>query len=168
LPSYDAGVLTEAKETALWFLDLCEKTSNYKAASNWMMGPIKSYLNEKNLNIVDLPISTDTLAQLIELIDDNKVSFTVAAQSIYPELLQSASETPIQIAQRLNLIQESDEDSLMLVVEAVLEENQAKVKEYRSGKKGLMGMFMGQVMQKSNGKADPKVATKLLIEILEG
>ena len=168
LPGYDADVLTEAKETALWFLDLCEKTSNYKAASNWMMGPIKSYLNEKNLNIVDLPISTDAMAQLIELIDDSKVSFTVAAQSIYPELLKSASETPIQIAQRLNLIQESDEDSLMLVVEAVLEENQAKVIEYKSGKKGLMGMFMGQVMQKSNGKADPKVATKLLIEILEG
>jgi len=168
LPGYDADVLTEAKETALWFLDLCEKTSNYKAASNWMMGPIKSYLNEKNLNIVDLPISTDAMAQLIELIDDSKVSFTVAAQSIYPELLKSASETPIQIAQRLNLIQESDEDSLMLVVEAVLDENQAKVKEYKSGKKGLMGMFMGQVMQKSNGKADPKVATKLLIEILEG
>jgi aspartyl-tRNA(Asn)/glutamyl-tRNA(Gln) amidotransferase subunit B len=108
------------------------------------------------------------MAQLIELIDDSKVSFTVAAQRIYPELLKSASETPIQIAQRLNLIQESDEDSLMLVVAAVLAENQAKVKEYRSGKKGLMGMFMGQVMQKSNGKADPKVATKLLIEILEG
>jgi aspartyl-tRNA(Asn)/glutamyl-tRNA(Gln) amidotransferase subunit B len=167
LPGYDADVLTEAKETALWFLDLCEKTSNYKAASNWMMGPIKSYLNEKNLNIVDLPISTDAMAQLIELIDDSKVSFTVAAQRVYPELLKSGSETPIQIAQRLNLIQESDEDSLILIVEAVLAENQAKVKEYRSGKKGLMGMFMGQVMQKSNGKADPKVATKLLIEILE-
>jgi len=168
LPAYDAGVLTEAKEMALWFVDLCEKTTNYKAASNWMMGPIKSYLNEKNLTIVNLPISTGTMAQLIELIDDSKVSFTVAAQRIYPELLKSASETPIQIAQRLNLIQESDEDSLMLVVVAVLAENQAKVKEYRSGKKGLMGMFMGQVMQKSNGKADPKVATKLLIEILEG
>jgi len=168
LPAYDAGVLTEAKEMALWFVDLCEKTTNYKAASNWMMGPIKSYLNEKNLTIVNLPISTGTMAQLIELIDDSKVSFTVAAQRIYPELLKYASETPIQIAQRLNLIQESDEDSLMLVVAAVLAENQAKVKEYRSGKKGLMGMFMGQVMQKSNGKADPKVATKLLIEILEG
>jgi aspartyl-tRNA(Asn)/glutamyl-tRNA(Gln) amidotransferase subunit B len=168
LPDYDADVLTEAKETALWFLDLCEKTSNYKAASNWTMGPIKSYLNDKNLNIVDLPISTDAIAQLIELIDDSKVSFTVAAQRVYPELLKSSSETPIQIAQRLNLIQESDEDSLILVVEAVLAENQAKVKEYRSGKKGLMGMFMGQVMQKSKGKADPKVATKLLIEILEG
>ncbi|MFT4857482.1 MAG: aspartyl-tRNA(Asn)/glutamyl-tRNA(Gln) amidotransferase subunit B [Planctomycetota bacterium] len=104
----------------------------------------------------------------MELIDDSKVSFTVAAQRVYPELLKSSSETPIQIAQRLNLIQESDEDSLILVVEAVLAENQAKVKEYRSGKKGLMGMFMGQVMQKSKGKADPKVATKLLIEILEG
>jgi aspartyl-tRNA(Asn)/glutamyl-tRNA(Gln) amidotransferase subunit B len=56
----------------------------------------------------------------------------------------------------------------MLIVEAVLAENETKVKEYRSGKKGLMGMFMGQVMQKSQGKADPKVATKLLLEILEG
>jgi aspartyl-tRNA(Asn)/glutamyl-tRNA(Gln) amidotransferase subunit B len=168
LPDYDAGVLTEAKEVALWFVDLCEKTSNYKAASNWMMGPIKSYLNENNKNITDLPTTPAALAQLIELIDGGKVSFTVAAQSIYPELLKSATETPMQIAQRLNLIQESDEDSLMLIVEAVLAENETKVKEYRSGKKGLMGMFMGQVMQKSQGKADPKVATKLLTEILEG
>lgn len=168
LPDYDAGVLTEAKEVALWFVDLCEKTSNYKAASNWMMGPIKSYLNENNKNITDLPTTPAALAQLIELIDGGKVSFTVAAQSIYPELLKSATETPMQIAQRLNLIQESDEDSLMLIVEAVLAENETKVKEYRSGKKGLMGMFMGQVMQKSQGKADPKVATKLLLEILEG
>lgn len=168
LPGYDAGVLTENKEVALWFVDLCEKTSNYKAASNWFMGPIKSYLKEGNLSISDLPISTEALSQLIALIERGLVSFTAASQTIYPELLKLSTETPMQIAERLNLIQESNEDSLLLIVKEVLAENEGKVKEYKSGKKGLMGMFMGQVMQRSQGKADPKVTTKLLIKILEG
>ncbi len=167
LPAYDAGVLTDSKEIALWFDALCAKTSNYKAASNWMMGPVKSYLNELTLHIDDFPISVDSLADLIALVDEAKVSFTVASQKLYPEMLKSESETPLEIAQRLNLIQESDESSLKPIVEGVLAENNAKVEEYRSGKKGLMGMFMGQVMKKSQGKADPKVATKLLIELLE-
>lgn len=167
LPDYDAGFLTESKEIALWFNELCTKTKNFKSASNWMMGPIKSYLNELNLNISDFPVSTDSLAELISLIDAGKVSFTVASQKIYPEMLKSSKESPTAIAHKLNLIQESNESSLKPIVEAVLADNAAKVVEYKSGKKGLMGMFMGQVMQKSQGKADPKVATKLLIELLE-
>jgi aspartyl-tRNA(Asn)/glutamyl-tRNA(Gln) amidotransferase subunit B len=73
----------------------------------------------------------------------------------------------MEIAQRLNLIQESDESSLKPIVAQVLAANAAKVKEYKSGKKGLMGLFMGQVMKQSQGKADPKVATKILTELLE-
>ncbi|MFC3414416.1 Asp-tRNA(Asn)/Glu-tRNA(Gln) amidotransferase subunit GatB [Algoriphagus hitonicola] len=167
LPDYDAGFLTESKEMAAWFDELCLKTSNYKAASNWMMGPIKSYLNEQNLSIENFPISGEVLALLIHLIDEGKVSFSAASQTIFPELLKGKDESPVEIAQRLNLIQESDEASLRPVVERVLEENKAKVAEYRLGKKGLIGMFMGQVMKKSQGKADPKVATKLLTELLE-
>ncbi|MDF2158039.1 Asp-tRNA(Asn)/Glu-tRNA(Gln) amidotransferase subunit GatB [Algoriphagus sp. CAU 1675] len=167
LPDYDAGVLTDTKEIAMWFDELCEQTSNYKAASNWMMGPVKSYLNESNIGIEDFPVSTSELADLIALIDEGKVSYTVASQSIYPELLVGKHETPLEIAHRLNLIQESDESSLKPIVELVLEENKAKVAEYKSGKKGLIGMFMGLVMKKSQGKADPKVATKLLQELLD-
>lgn len=167
LPEYDAGVLTDSKEIALYFEELCTKTRNYKAASNWMMGPVKSYLNELTLHIEDFPISPEKLAELIALIDDGKVSFSVASQKIYPEMLQSKDKTPLEIAQQLNLIQESDEGSLKPIVESVLSENEGKVAEYKSGKKGLMGMFMGQVMKKSNGKADPKVANKLLSELLD-
>ena len=166
LPAYDAALLSEAREVALWFDTLCSKTPNYKAASNWMMGPMKSFLNEQNLHINDFPIKPETLAELIAMIDAGKVSFTVASQKIYPELLNATGETSMAIAQRLNLIQESDADSLRPIVESVLAENSAKVKEYRSGKKGLMGMFMGEVMRKSLGKADPKVATKILTELL--
>jgi aspartyl-tRNA(Asn)/glutamyl-tRNA(Gln) amidotransferase subunit B len=167
LPEYDAGVLTDSKEIALYFEALCTKTKNYKAASNWMMGPVKSYLNELTLHVEDFPISPEKLASLIALVDDGKVSFSVASQKIYPEMLQKKELSPLEIAQQLNLIQESDESSLKPIVEGILAENEAKVAEYKSGKKGLMGMFMGQVMKKSQGKADPKVATKLLSELLD-
>jgi aspartyl-tRNA(Asn)/glutamyl-tRNA(Gln) amidotransferase subunit B len=167
LPAYDAAFLSEDKDIAGWFDTLCSKTNNYKAASNWMMGPVKMFLNEMGHVIGDLPVSQETMAELIEIVEAGKVSFTAAAQNIFPELLKSTGETSIEIALRLNLIQESDEGSLKPIVEAVLSENGAKVAEYRSGKKGLMGMFMGQVMKKSNGKADPKVATKILTELLD-
>lgn len=167
LPDYDAGVLTDSKEIALYFEDLCHHTTNFKAASNWVMGPVKSFLNDLSLHISDFPISSKSLAELIALIDEGKISFTAASQKVYPEMLRDKNSTPLQIAQALNLIQESDEGSLLPIVESVLAENTAKVAEYRSGKKGLIGLFMGQVMQKSQGKADPKVATKLLTELLK-
>ncbi|PZX54820.1 Asp-tRNA(Asn)/Glu-tRNA(Gln) amidotransferase subunit GatB [Algoriphagus chordae] len=167
LPDYDASFLTESKDVALWFNELCSKTKNYKAASNWMMGPVKSSLNENSLDMKDFPISTDSFVALIALVDDGKVSYTAASQNLYPAMLNSTAESPLEIAQRLNLIQESDESSLKPIVEEVLAANAAKVKEYKSGKKGLMGLFMGQVMKQSQGKADPKVATKLLIELLK-
>lgn len=167
LPALDAGVLSDSKEIALWFEEICSKTNNYKAASNWMMGPVKSYLNEQALHIDEFPIKPVILAELISLVDAGKVSFTVASQKIYPELLKATGESSLAIAQRLNLIQESDEGSLKPIVESVLAENGPKVAEYKAGKKGLMGMFMGEVMKKSKGKADPKVATRILTELLE-
>src|SRR5690606_17844281 len=167
LPEYDAGVLTDTKEIALYFDELCTKTSNYKAASDWVMGPVKSYLDELTLSIQQFPISSTRLAELIAIIDEGKVSFSVASQRIYPELLKDSTKSALEIAQALNLIQESDEGSLKPIVEKVLAENSAKVAEYKSGKKGLMGMFMGQVMKQSQGKADPKVASRLLAELLE-
>lgn len=167
LPEYDARVLTDQKEIALWFETLCSHTQNYKSASNWLMGPVKSYLNELTLGIEDFPVGPDKLALLIGLIDEGKVSYTVASQKIYPELLQRPERSPLEIAQELNLIQDSDESSIKPLIEAVLAENEFKVREYRSGKKGLMGMFMGQVMKKSKGKADPKLASKILTELLD-
>lgn len=167
LPYYDAAFLTESKDMAEWFEELCGKTSNYKAASNWMMGPMKSALNTWTGELKDFPVSTASMAELISLVEEGSVSFTAASQHVFPELMQEGNETALEIAHRLNLIQESDEESLRPIVEQVLAENASKVTAYKSGKKGLMGMFMGQVMQKSQGKADPKVATKLLTELLE-
>jgi len=167
LPAYDAEVLTDSKEVAMYFEDLCGKTSNYKAASNWVMGPIKSYLNELTIDIDDFPLKSAQIAELIELVDSNKVSFSVASQRLFPEMLKTESTSAIALAEKLNLVQESDTDTIGALVDEIIASNPKKVKEYKSGKKGLIGMFMGQLMQKSNGKVDPQMANQLLRKKLD-
>jgi aspartyl-tRNA(Asn)/glutamyl-tRNA(Gln) amidotransferase subunit B len=166
LPRYDAALLTESKEVATWFEALCTKTKYYKAASNWMMGPIKSYLNETGTSFLTFPLGVEVVAQLIALVEEGQVSFSVASQKIYPELILNPTVTPLAIAQQLNLIQESDASYLVPLAKEVLLENPDKVKEFKSGKKGLLGLFMGELMKKSGGKADPKVASRIFSELL--
>jgi len=167
LSDYDASVLTDTKEIALFFDLLCSETSNYKSASNWITGPVKSYLNELTLPIEKFPMGVKTLAEIISLIDSNKISHTAAQQTIFPSLLENPSKTALQIAEEKNLLQESNTDLLQGIVEEVLAKNPAKVAEYKAGKKGLLAMFMGEVMKQTKGKADPKVTSALLTEALE-
>lgn len=167
LPEYDSLVLTDSKEIALFFEELCTKTTNYKAASNWVMGPVKSYLNELTMHIHQFPLSTDKIADLIKLVDEGKLSFSVASQKVFPALIRQPQKSPLEVAQELNVLQESDSASLQPIIDEVVAAFPAKVEEYRNGKKGLMGMFMGEVMKKSKGKADPKLATQLLKEKLD-
>lgn len=167
LPEYDALVITDTKEIAFYFEELCTYTKNYKAASNWMMGPVKSHLNELTYVIGQLTITPKVLADLIGLVDSGKVSFATAASTIFPELLKADGRTSLKIAEELNLIQDSDSSSIKPIVEEVLSKFPEKVAEYKSGKKGLLAMFMGEVMKATKGKADPKVATSILKEILD-
>ena len=166
LSDYDAYNLTDNKGIALYYEALIQHTKNYKAAANWMMGDVKSYLNEFGFEIHEFPISVERLAALITIIDEGKVSNSVASQRIFPELLKSEL-SPLAIAEQLNLIQDSSEDTLKGFILQVFEENQAEVERYRNGEKQLTGFFMGKLMKVSNGKADPKIANKLLRELLE-
>ena len=169
LSEYDTNILIDDKETALYFDDLCQKTDNYKAASNWITNIVKSYLNENKLSFADFSskMSTDKMVQLIALVDSNKVSFALAAQKLFPALLEDTSKSPEEKAKELDMIQSSDEDSILPIVKEVLAQFPDKVAEYNGGKTGLLGMFMGQVMKKSKGKADPKVASALVEQELE-
>ncbi|WP_258098356.1 Asp-tRNA(Asn)/Glu-tRNA(Gln) amidotransferase subunit GatB [Marinoscillum pacificum] len=167
LSLYDAEVLTDKKEMAYFFDSFCEKTANYKAAANWTMGPIKSYLNEHGKEIDELEIGVVRLAEIIQLVDDNLVSFSAASQQLLPYLFEHPHVPAKDAAKSLNIIQESDSGSIQPIIDQVIEENPDKVKAYRNGKKGLIGMFMGEVMKKTQGKVDPKVAKKLLQDSLE-
>ncbi|HNP07305.1 MAG TPA: Asp-tRNA(Asn)/Glu-tRNA(Gln) amidotransferase subunit GatB [Cyclobacteriaceae bacterium] len=162
LPEYDAQVLTETKEMADYYLAVCEFSSNYKAASNWIMGPVKSYLNDTGDSIDSFPLIPEKLSELIEMVEKGNLSFANAAQKLLPALLKKVDEDVLNLATRLNLIQDNDEGAIDKMVEEVLNDFPAKVKEYKKGKKGLISMFMGEVMKKSRGKADPKMASSLL------
>jgi aspartyl-tRNA(Asn)/glutamyl-tRNA(Gln) amidotransferase subunit B len=166
LPEYDVQVLTESKDIALYFDRLCSHTSNYKAASNWVMGPVKSFLNEFGLSADEFPVPVQKLADLILLIEQGQVSYTVASQRLFPELLKNPNRSALDVARQLNMLQDSSRDSLQPIIDEVIKEFPLKVEEYQKGKKGIMSMFMGEVMKRSKGKADPKVATELLIRKL--
>ncbi|MFC2175410.1 Asp-tRNA(Asn)/Glu-tRNA(Gln) amidotransferase subunit GatB, partial [Bacteroidota bacterium] len=98
LNDYDAGVLTETKAVALYFNELTSHTKNYKAASNWVTGDIKSYLNEFATHMEDFPVSGKKIADLIALIDEGKISHSVASQKVFPELCKQPNTSVLEIA----------------------------------------------------------------------
>lgn len=167
LSDYDAYNLTDARDIALFYEELISFTPNFKSAANWVMGDVKSYLNTNGLEISSFPISAKNLADLIKIIDDGKVSSSVASQKIFPEMLKSSDKTPLQIAESLNLIQDSDENSILTFIEEVIKQHPDEVERYRNGEKQLIGFLMGQLMRTSKGKADPKAANQLMRQTLE-
>jgi aspartyl-tRNA(Asn)/glutamyl-tRNA(Gln) amidotransferase subunit B len=167
LNPYDAGVLTESKEIAAFFEAVCTVTKNYKAAANWTMVNLKGYLNENALDFTDVTIKPQTIADLIKLIDDGTISHSVASQKIFPELLADIKAQPLEVAQKLNLIQSSDSGEMDAWVTAAIAKYPEKVAEYKGGKTGLLGLFMGEVMKLSGGKADPKAASEKVRKALE-
>jgi aspartyl-tRNA(Asn)/glutamyl-tRNA(Gln) amidotransferase subunit B len=167
LSDYDARVITDSKPIALYFEELVSITANYKGAANWIMGPVKSYLNEQAVDIQAFPISAARLAKLISLVDEGKVSHSVAVQKIFPNMLALNDKDPMEIAQENNWIQESDQGSINEYVKEAIAKYPDKVIEYKEGKKGLIGLFMGEVMKLSKGKADPKMASNIVREYLE-
>ncbi len=161
LAAYDVLLLTEEAETAYYFDALCNGNPAYKAAANWMNGPIKGLLNEKGIELSQTHLTVERLSGLINLVESNQVSFSIASQRILPRLLEEET-TAMELAQSLDLLMVADSDELLDLIKEVLLSLPDKVKAYQSGKKGLLGLFMGEVMKKSGGKADPKKLKQLL------
>jgi aspartyl-tRNA(Asn)/glutamyl-tRNA(Gln) amidotransferase subunit B len=167
LSEYDARVITEEKEFADYFEEISRHTSNYKAAANWMLGPVRSYLNENNVAIPNFPVSASTIAELISLTDQGKLNFSIASTKIFASLISNPHQSPIEVAASLNLIQDSNEGNVAAWIDEVLNNMPEKVKEYRKGKKGLIGLFVGEVKKVSGGKADPKLTNEILLKKLQ-
>lgn len=167
LSEYDAHVLTEEREYADYFEKIITHTSNYKAASNWMIGPIKSYLNEHNISIATFNLPPSSIADLIQLSDAGKVNFSTASSAIFPAMVKEPQKAASDIATQKNLIQDADENEINNWVEQVLKNMPEKVSEYRKGKKGLIGLFVGEVKKVSKGKADPKLTNEILLQKLK-
>jgi aspartyl-tRNA(Asn)/glutamyl-tRNA(Gln) amidotransferase subunit B len=167
LSEYDAQVLTDSKDVALYFEAVSKNTANFKAAANWVMGPVKAWLNENQKSADQFPVVPSRLAELIRLIDTGKMNFTIAAQRLFPVLISNPERPVLGIAEELDLLQENDQRSILPIIDEVIAAFPEKVKEYKKGKAAIVGMFMGEVMKRSKGKADPKIINELLVNKLK-
>jgi aspartyl-tRNA(Asn)/glutamyl-tRNA(Gln) amidotransferase subunit B len=132
-----------------------------------MTGPLRQVANEHNQTFAELNLLPEKLASLISIIDEGKVNFSTASVRILPALIAEPAKDALQIATDLNLIQVSGSSDIEAWIDEVINKMPDKVVEYKKGKKGLIGLFMGEVKKLSKGKADPKITTQLLEEKLK-
>ncbi|MBY0348007.1 MAG: Asp-tRNA(Asn)/Glu-tRNA(Gln) amidotransferase subunit GatB [Hydrotalea flava] len=165
LSVYDAHQLCDDKHTAAFFETTATHTRHFKAIANWMLGPLKQYLNEQGHDFSQLTLQPKTLAGIIQLVDDGKLNFSTAANKLLPAIITTNAD-PAITAEKMNLIQVSDNNAVLEWVHHVITAMPEKVAEYKKGKKGLMGLFVGEVKKLSKGKADPKITTTILEKIL--
>ena len=161
LSEYDAANICEDKSSADYFQSVAAINKHYKAIANWMLGPIKQYLNEHQISYAEFTLLPQTFSNVVNLVQDGKVNFSVASQKLLPELI-TKNQDPATLAESLNLLQVSNVDELEKWVDAVIANMPDKVAEYKKGKKGLIGLFVGEVKKVSKGQADPKMVTELL------
>jgi aspartyl-tRNA(Asn)/glutamyl-tRNA(Gln) amidotransferase subunit B len=124
-------------------------------------------VNEDHSSFKELNVTPAKLAALIAIIDEGNVNFSVAHLKILPVLLKAPEKEPLQVATELNLLQVHGTVDIEAWVNEVISKMPEKVTEYKKGKKGLMGLFIGEIKKVSKGKADPKVATQILEEKLK-
>ena len=167
LSEYDAGVITADKEVALFFEELIKHTANYKAAVHLLMGPVKTYLNENGTPITDINVKPEKFAGLIQLVDSGKINNTVATHKLFPAMLASPDKTATQLALELNLLINEDNSDVSRFIQDAIAKFPDKVIEYQKGKKGVLGLFMGEIMKSSKGRIDPQKTNQLLIKELE-
>lgn len=163
LPAYDAKVITSEVALAHYFESVVGAGAEPKAAANWVMADVMTTYNECG----EFPVPADRLASLIGLVRAGTVSHQ-AAKRIYAELTRSPQEQPAAVAERLGLVQVSDQGALSGWVDEVLAAHPGEVTRFRGGETKLMAFFVGQVMKRSKGKADPKAVQPVLQERLTG
>ncbi|WP_078592537.1 Asp-tRNA(Asn)/Glu-tRNA(Gln) amidotransferase subunit GatB [Evansella clarkii] len=162
LPEYDAVVLTQQKSLSDFFEECLQHEAPPKQASNWIMGEVSRYLNANNKEIQDVPLTSEGLVKLIELIEKGTISSKIA-KDVFAELIENGGD-PEQIVKDKGLVQISDEGELRQMVNEVIDNNEQSVEDYKNGKGKAIGFLVGQVMKASKGKANPQLVNKIIVE----
>jgi aspartyl-tRNA(Asn)/glutamyl-tRNA(Gln) amidotransferase subunit B len=164
LPAYDAEVLTSVKNYAEYF-EMCTKHhNNPKIIANWIMSEILREVNERNCDIFELSVTPEKLAKLIQLIDNGTISGKIA-KDIF-ELMLESGDDPVKIVKNKNLSQISDTSELEKIILSVFEENPKELERFKNGEKKLQGFFVGQIMKKTGGQANPKLVNQLISKLI--
>ncbi len=172
LSAYDARVLTDDREIAEYFEAAVGERSrtavaakaNPKQVANWLTQDIAAYLNNNKLKVTEIALTADILAELVNLISEGTISGKIGKE-ILPELLTKGGSAR-ELVEKKGLVQISDADALGKIIDEVIEAHPEELEKYRNGKTKLKGFFVGQVMKKSGGRADPKLTNQLLSQKL--
>jgi len=165
IPEYDAGVLTQSKELADFYEETVKYTDDPKQVSNWIMGDVLRRINDEELQIEDLKFKPKDLAQLLELINQGKISNNIGKKVL--RTMFETGDSPEKIVKDEGLIQISDEGELKKIIEKILSENEQSIIDYRNGKDRALGYLVGQVMKTTRGKANPQMVNQMIRDMIE-
>ena len=166
IPAYDAGVLTADKALAMYYEEVVKICNKPKVASNWIMGDVMRFLNEDKLDIRQCPITAQSLADMIRLIEEGAISGKMAKEIV--EDMYKTGKSPQTIIKEKGMVQITDEGELVKTISSIIEANPGQLADYRGGKEKLFGFFVGQVMKATQGKANPQLVNELLKKMLAG
>ncbi len=160
LTTYDAAWLSNDPDIAEYFDAVSQACGNAKLSANWVMGELSAHLNKSDLDINASPVNAVQLGALISRLEDNTLS-SKTAKTLFEALWSGGGEVD-ELIDRLGLKQMSDSGELETIVDQVLADNPSQLEQLRSGKDKLLGFFVGQVMQKTQGKANPQQVNEII------
>ena len=163
----DAGILAEDADLLKYFNTALQTVRQPKSLVNWLTGPIRSILNEQNIQIAEYAVNPGQLAEVINLVDDKKITQQIVLQQLLPEINSTLITSIADFAAAKNLLIVEDADELSGFVDQVLAKLQPQVIAYKNGKKGVLGLFVGEVMKLARGKADPQKVNAAILEKLK-
>ncbi|KRN97762.1 Asp-tRNA(Asn)/Glu-tRNA(Gln) amidotransferase subunit GatB [Companilactobacillus kimchiensis] len=165
IPEYDAGVLTDTKEMSDFFDEAVEYDANPKLVSNWLMGEVNAYLNDKRIGLLETKLTPEHLAKMINLISNGTISSKIA-KKVFQETISNGTE-PEEWVKSKGLVQESDPAVLEPIILDILDNNQQSIDDFKNGKDRAVGFLVGQIMKQTHGQANPKVVNKILMTELK-
>jgi aspartyl-tRNA(Asn)/glutamyl-tRNA(Gln) amidotransferase subunit B len=163
----EAAIFAEDMDLYGYFQQAIVIVQNPKSLINWLTGPIRASLNEQQISIVDFNASAQQLAEIINMVDDKKITQQIALQQLLPKVDKASALPVIKLAESLNLLITENTDALADFADQVLNKLQPQVQAYKKGKKGVLGLFVGEVMKLAKGKADPQKVNEILLEKLK-
>ena len=167
LSNYDAEQLSNDTELSNFFFELANQTKNNKASANWALGPIRNHLSSNEVSLDETNLQPASIAELIHRIDEGKISYGIATQKIFPAIIDNPSLNIGQFIEENDLQIQTSQTEIDNLIDAALNKHSEKIPEYKKGKKGLISLFVGEVMKLSKGKADAKLVTEKIIEKLK-
>ena len=164
LSNYDASILVKEKALADYFEECISYDVNPKDAANWITSVILGFTNKFELNINDIFVNPNMLADLIKLVNNKTISSKQAKEVLYESLTEA--KTPVDLVKEKGLKQIGSEDEILNVVKEVLSEHPEAIDDYKSGHTNIADFLVGQVMKKTRGQANPAMARSMMLEEL--